>query len=158
MAAAAVVVTAAPTVAPTADNGSAYSWTPAPSDQTTCDASSFNQAPSGAAADWRHCAALFSSWANQNGTFSIHDDSGDALIPILQSKGCVLGVKALIGGQGSYTVGDQDIKTILRTALQNYSEGTDLEVQGDVNCAVAAGGKAGLHWQIYGDAASSQGN
>lgn len=145
--AAAAVVSAAPG---RYQNSTAITWNPAPSDQTTCDPSSFAQAPINEAANWRFCAALASSWASENGTFSIHDVSGTTFLPVLESEGCVLGVKASAQGQGPYTMGDQDIKTILLIALQDYSEGTDLSVKGSLNCNVAAGGRAGLQWQIYG--------
>ncbi|KAL7785936.1 hypothetical protein V8C37DRAFT_310950 [Trichoderma ceciliae] len=131
-------------------NSTGITWTPAPSDQSTCDPSSFSQAPISDAANWRFCAALSSSWASENGTFRIQDLSGTAFIPVLKSQGCVLGVKASEQGQGPYIMGDKDVKAILRIALQNYSEGTDLSVEGSVKCNVAAGGRAGLHWQIYG--------
>ncbi|KAL5085802.1 hypothetical protein Trisim1_009873 [Trichoderma cf. simile WF8] len=145
--AAAAVVAAAPAGF---QNSTDVTWTPSPSDQTTCDPSSFAQAPIAAAADWRYCAALSSAWANQNGTFSIHDVSGSAFIPVLKSEGCVLGVKASEQGQGPYTIGDQDVKNILRIALENYSEGTDLSVEGSVKCNVASGGRSDLQWQIAG--------
>ncbi|EHK26816.1 uncharacterized protein TRIVIDRAFT_34363 [Trichoderma virens Gv29-8] len=131
-------------------NSTGVTWNPASSDQTTCDPSSFSQAPIDDAADWRFCAALSSSWASENGTFRIHDVSGSTFIPVLKSEGCVLGVKASEQGQGPYTMGDQDVKAILRIALQDYSEGTDLSVEGSVKCNVADGGRADLHWQIYG--------
>ncbi|KAM0254679.1 hypothetical protein ACHAQJ_006529 [Trichoderma viride] len=131
-------------------NSTGVTWTPAPSDQTTCDASSFAQAPINDAADWRFCAALSSSWSSTNGTFHIHDASGADYIPVLKMEGCVLGVKASEQGQGPYAMGDKDIKAILKIALQNYSDGTDLSVEGSVKCNVAAGGRAGLDWQIYG--------
>ncbi|RFU81255.1 hypothetical protein TARUN_910 [Trichoderma arundinaceum] len=142
----AAVVTAAPSGV---QNGTGVTWNPAPSDQTTCDPSSFSQASMNDAADWRYCAALSSAWSSSNGTFRIQDVSGSAFIPVLKSEGCVLGVKASEQGQGPYTMGDQDVKAILRIALQNYSDGTDLSVEGSVNCNVAAGGRAGLNWQIY---------
>ncbi|KAL7897306.1 hypothetical protein HDV63DRAFT_264314 [Trichoderma sp. SZMC 28014] len=131
-------------------NTTGITWTPAASDQTTCDPSSFAQAPVSDAADWRFCAALSSSWSSTNGTFSIHDASGSNYLPVLKEEGCILGVKASEQGQGPYTMGDQDIKAILRIALQNYSDGTDLSVEGNVKCNVATGGRAGLKWQIYG--------
>ncbi|KAK1246266.1 hypothetical protein MKX08_000068 [Trichoderma sp. CBMAI-0020] len=131
-------------------NSTGITWTPAPSDQTTCDPSSFAQAPVSDAADWRFCAALSSAWSSTNGTFNIHDLSGSSYMPVLKQEGCTLGVKASEQGQGPYTMGDQDIKAILRIALQNYSDGTELSVEGNVKCNVATGGRAGLKWQIYG--------
>lgn len=131
-------------------NSTGITWTPASSDQTTCDPSSFSQGPINDAANWRFCAALASSWSSTNGTFSIHDISGSKYIPVLKEEGCTLGVKASVQGQGPYTMGDQDIKAILRIALQDYSDGTDLSVEGKVKCNVATGGRAGLKWQIYG--------
>ncbi|KAJ4855692.1 putative necrosis-inducing factor [Trichoderma breve] len=144
---AAAVVAAAPAEF---QNSTDVTWTPSPSDQTTCDPSSFSQAPIAGAADWRYCAALSSAWANENGTFSIHDVSGSAFIPVLKTEGCVLGVKASEQGQGPYTIGDQDVKAILRIALEDYSEGTDLSVEGSVKCNVASGGRSDLQWQIAG--------
>ncbi|KAL7941386.1 hypothetical protein V8C42DRAFT_179433 [Trichoderma barbatum] len=143
----AAVVKAAPAAF---HNSTDITWNPSPADQTTCDPSSFSQAPIDDAADWRFCAALSSAWATENGTFRIHDVSGSAFIPVVQSEGCVLGVKALEQGQGPYTMGDQDVKAILRIALEYYSEGTDLAVEGSLKCNVADGGRADLHWQIYG--------
>ncbi|KAL6803407.1 hypothetical protein GGI42DRAFT_342709 [Trichoderma sp. SZMC 28013] len=131
-------------------NSTDVTWNPSTSDQTTCDPSSFSQAPVASAADWRYCAALSSAWANENGTFSIHDVSGSAFIPVLKTEGCVLGVKASEQGQGPYTIGDQDVKAILRIALEDYSEGTDLSVEGSVKCNVADGGRSDLQWQIAG--------
>ncbi|KAL7953636.1 hypothetical protein V8C34DRAFT_309043 [Trichoderma compactum] len=145
--AAAAVVSAAPAGF---QNSTDVTWNPSPSDQTTCDPSSFSQAPIAGAADWRYCAALSSAWANENGTFSIHDVSGSAFIPVLKTEGCVLGVKASEQGQGPYTIGDQDVKAILRIALEDYSEGTDLSVEGSVKCNVADGGRSDLQWQIAG--------
>ncbi|KAH0489726.1 hypothetical protein TgHK011_010143 [Trichoderma gracile] len=130
-------------------NSTDVTWNPAPSDQTTCEPSSFSQAPIPNAADWRVCAALLSAWASENGTFSIRDASGGAWIPVLKSEGCTLGVKASQQGQGPYIVGDEDVKDIFNIALEYYSEGTDLSVEGSVNCDVADGGRAGLNWQIY---------
>ncbi|PTB65526.1 hypothetical protein BBK36DRAFT_1141485 [Trichoderma citrinoviride] len=144
----AALVSAAP-APPTFQNSTDVTWTPAPSDQTTCDPSSFSQAPIPDAADWRFCAALSSAWASENGTFNIHDASGSAFIPVLKSEGCTLGVKASEQGQGPYTMGDQDVKAILNIALEYYSDGTDLSVEGSVKCNVADGGRAGLNWQIY---------
>ncbi|KAL7931529.1 hypothetical protein V8C35DRAFT_111885 [Trichoderma chlorosporum] len=146
-----LAVAAAVRAAPAAfQNSSDVTWNPSPSDQTTCGPSSFSQASIADAADWRFCAALSSAWASENGTFHILDVSGSSFIPVLKSEGCVLGVKASEQGQGPYMIGDQDVKAILRIALEDYSEGTELSVEGSVNCNVADGGRSDLLWQIYG--------
>ncbi|KOS22164.1 hypothetical protein ESCO_001494 [Escovopsis weberi] len=173
-AALAAVAAALPGRAPDA---SGFSFTPAPSDQSTCGPPSFHiagpSAPAMPPADWRHCAALFSSWAGRSGTFAVHDDSDDGgagagdggggnatlrFIPLLAARGCVLGVRAAGdggsggGGSGAWLmVGDGDVKGIMRTALEEWSRGSEIEVQGEVVCAAEEGGTGGLRWQIYGD-------
>lgn len=102
-------------------------------------------------ADWSECAALYSFWADESGNFNISDVSGGKSVAILKSRDCFLSVKAIDQSKGSYAMGDMDIQAILSTALLSHSRGSGLAVQGDVNCNVENGGKATLHWQIYGN-------
>lgn len=163
------LTTATPIVSPTATSVSistttptpAFTWSPANATKSFCKPPTFSQAPDLAPANWRDCAALFSGWADENGTFAITTTP----VPILRSGTCTLAVAGMKeneveekveGGSGYYVVGDDDVRGILDGALKNYSQGTNLAARGSVECQWAGAGKkasasrglAGLVWQV----------
>ncbi|PWI67766.1 hypothetical protein PCL_02687 [Purpureocillium lilacinum] len=150
-------------------NTTGLSWTPAADHQTTCERpATFAADPSLEPANWRECAALYSSWATENGTFRLlperqqaekklsgRDGDGvgseydaDSFLVLLRETDCVLAVRPMDPAKAPFTVGDRDVNMLLEESLKNYSHGTELAVSGVVKCADAGGEKAGLMWQL----------
>jgi hypothetical protein len=123
-------------------------WHPAGRTQSTCGPSTFADAPNIDAANWRECAGLYASWSSTNGTFSLGDLDANGFTPILQTKGCTLGVKPANPSQKPVIIGDKDVKELLYTSLQQFSQGTDLSVTGTVKCAEGSDSKGDVIWRI----------
>ncbi|UNI18009.1 hypothetical protein JDV02_004310 [Purpureocillium takamizusanense] len=153
-------------------NTSSLSWTPAADHQTTCESpATFASDPTLEPANWRECAALYSSWAVENGTFRLFperrqtekeeqssgsggDGGGgngeniDGFVVLLHETDCVLAVRPMDPAKAPFVVGDRDINMLLEESLKKFSRGTELAVSGVVKCADAGGEKAGLMWQL----------
>lgn len=129
-------------------NATGISWTPSATEQSTCDQATFAFDESLDPADWRECAALYSAWGAENGTFRVVDVDGKAYVPVIQQKDCTLAVEPMDAGNGTYRIGDKDVREMLDNSLKNFSHGTLLAVRGVVKCDVDGGGRAGLAWQI----------
>ncbi|KAJ6438840.1 necrosis-inducing factor domain-containing protein [Purpureocillium lavendulum] len=150
-------------------NTSSLSWTPAPDHQTTCESpATFASDPSLEPADWRECAAMYSSWAAENGTFRLlpgkklggtggendetvaAQEGGDNGGPVvlLRETDCVLAVRPMDPTKAPFTVGDRDVYMLLGESLKKFSHGTEVAVSGVVKCADVGGEKAGLMWQL----------
>ncbi|KAL3962843.1 hypothetical protein ACCO45_004366 [Purpureocillium lilacinum] len=148
-------------------NTTGLSWTPAADHQTTCERpATFAADPSLEPANWRECAALYSSWATENGTFRLlperqqaekksnsggDGDDGvgseydaDGFLVLLRETDCVLAVRPMDPAKAPFTVGDRDVNMLLEESLKNYSRGTELAVSGVVKCADAGGEKSRL--------------
>lgn len=123
-------------------------WQPSDDTQSTCDQSTFAEAPNADAANWRECAALYSSWSTANGTFIVSKEAGDEFAPVLKVQDCTLAVQVSDPSRVPYVIGDKDIKTLLQTSLKQFSEGTELSVVGNLNCAAAGGTKSAVNWRI----------
>lgn len=151
-------VTPEPYPTPTVTPGSyptptlAFTWNAADSQQTHCGKAVFSKETKLASADWRDCAALYSAWAVENGTFAVAAFANTANVPILRSGSCTLSITGVEQGEGPYYVGDADVQEILHKALLKYSDGMQLAAQRQVDCltqkAVNGSAKAGLFWQI----------
>lgn len=130
-------------------NNTAVAWTPTASSMKTCGKSTFALAPRLTSANWRHCAALVSDFAD-SGVFSVTDVRGVDFIPVLVSGECTLAFRAVEPSpkKSLYTVGNADVAVILTEALTNFSHGTELGVRGTVECQ-AKGGHGGVQWQIF---------
>ncbi|PHH80395.1 hypothetical protein CDD82_1761 [Ophiocordyceps australis] len=129
-------------------NATSLWWEPSTDAATTCDEASYADDPKLDAANWRQCAALYSSLAGQNGSFHLSHGNNGAAVPLLSQRDCILSVLPLDADKGPYTIGMRDAEAMLGNSLRNYSRGTLLSVKGLVKCDVAGGGRAGLSWQI----------
>ncbi|KAG5924698.1 hypothetical protein E4U61_007373 [Claviceps capensis] len=129
-------------------NATGISWRPSDDTQSTCGTSTFIESTNLDPANWRECASLYSSWMSQNGTFYLRNVDSTGFTPILRTKDCALGVQPADASKRSFNIGDQDLKMLLATSLQQFSEGTNLRVSGTVKCAAAKGTKALVKWQI----------
>ncbi|KAF7555213.1 hypothetical protein G7046_g6612 [Stylonectria norvegica] len=126
-----------------------FTYNPSVNDTQACDDSTFTTITGVIPADWSDCAALYSAFAANNGTFVVRPFANDAVfVPILKSGTCTLAIKANVTGEGPYTIGDVDVGKILDGALLNFSSGSSIAAQGDVMCPDGDGVKRGLHWQI----------
>lgn len=136
-----------------------FIWTPSPSSLQTCTSATFTTLNTLPPASWRDCAALYSSWASINGSFTIYpssttnNDTSDttnnhdttSFIPILKADACTLAVKP---GTVSYFVGDEDVGAILKEVLVGFSSGGLVAAKGGVVCD-AVGGEGELEWQLF---------
>ncbi|PNY19957.1 Uncharacterized protein TCAP_07431 [Tolypocladium capitatum] len=129
-------------------NVTGVSWTPSPTARSTCDQATFAFDASLEPADWRQCAALYSAWTAENGTFCVTKADCKAYLLVAQHTGCALAVEPMDARKGPYTIGDKDVEALLYNSLSNFSHGTLLAVRGVIKCDVASGGRAGLAWQI----------
>lgn len=125
-----------PLAAPLSLNGTSILWKPSATPQSTCCPATFGFDEGLEPADWRECAALYSSRMAENGTFSLA--RADAYVPVVEATDCTLAVKPLDAAMGPYTIGSKDVELLLDRSLRGYSHGTGL----------AVGGKAGLLWKI----------
>lgn len=131
-------------------NATGVSWRPSPAGQYTCGPIRLAPAPALDAADWRQCAALYSQWVAENGTFGVANaDARPAYLPLLRQTDCALAVAPLALTAGPFLVGSRDIEAMLQRSLNEYSSGTLLAVHGTVECDVATGGRAPLSWRIF---------
>ncbi|KAM5341610.1 hypothetical protein ACJ41O_014641 [Fusarium nematophilum] len=148
-----VVSTALPCSTSTATPVTSPYWTPSARERKTCDESSYNasEAPKDVnRGDFRDCASLLSAFGLHNGTFHIPASKDDAYgagyVDLVTSDSCTFAVRA----EEALKLGDGDVDYIVHQALLDYSAGFMMAAQGDVKCAVEAGGKnAAMQWRIY---------
>ncbi|KAM4063520.1 putative necrosis-inducing factor domain-containing protein [Hirsutella rhossiliensis] len=144
-----VVVAAALAYGSPFTNATGISWRPSQAAQRTCGPITFAADPNLDPANWRQCAALYSHWTSENGTFGVANaDHGPSYRPIVGQTDCALAVAPLASTTGPYLVGSKDIEAILQRSLRDFSYGSLLAVNGTVDCDVASGGRAPMSWKI----------
>lgn len=123
-------------------------WRPAAAAKSTCSFATFAFDATIPPADWRQCAALYSSWTGEKGSFRLAASNDEAFVPVIQMTDCTLGMEPVLADLGPYTVGSKDVEALLGLSLRNYSSGTLLAAGGIIKCDAAAGGRADLRWRI----------
>jgi hypothetical protein len=125
-----------------------FTWTPSPSSLQTCSSATFSPLTTLPPASWRDCAALYSSWAGVNGSFTIYpadDNEYGNFITILKADACTLAVKP---GAAEYFVGDADVDAILKEVLNGFSSGTLVAAKGAVVCDTVRGAGE-MEWLLF---------
>lgn len=130
-------------------NATGISWRPSQAAQCTCGSITFAADPSLDPASWRQCAALYSHWTSENGTFGVANADGHfSYRPLVGQTDCALAIAPLASTVGPYLIGSKDIEAILQRSLRDFSYGSLLAVNGTVECDVASGGRAPMSWRI----------
>lgn len=130
-------------------NATGISWRPSQAAQHNCGRIAIASDPGLEAASWRQCAALYSHWTSENGTFGV-DNAGDspAFRSLVAQTDCVLSIAPLASTTGPYLIGSKDVEAILQRSLADFSSGSMLAVNGTVECDIASGGRAPMSWRI----------
>ncbi|KJZ68884.1 hypothetical protein HIM_11728 [Hirsutella minnesotensis 3608] len=129
-------------------NATGVVWKPAPAGQGTCGDMTIDASPGLEPADWRQCASLFSSWAEQKGAFSVARPSPNTFLPLVGQRACALSVEPADPTLGPYIIGSNDVEALFKSSLKDHSAGTLLAVNGTIQCDLVSGGRAPLVWKI----------